>query len=79
MGNGNGLYWREVAAAGAQSRLVLYPKSLMKDWRERKPSIAFECEDVDRIYQEVKSRGVRRPANEHEMGKVWIVQRFGRQ
>ncbi len=58
MGNGNGLYWREVAAAGAQSRLVLYPKSLMKDWRERKPSIAFECEDVDRIYQEVKSRGV---------------------
>lgn len=58
MGNGNGLYWLEVAAAGAQSRLVLYSKSLMKDWSERKPSIVFECEDVDRIYQEVKGRGV---------------------
>jgi lactoylglutathione lyase len=55
---GNGLYWLEVAPAGAQSRLVLYPKSLMNDWSERKPSIVFECEDVDRIYQEVKSRGV---------------------
>ena len=55
---GNGLYWLEVAPPGAQSRLVLYPKSLMRDWNEGKPSIVFECDDVDRTYGELKSRGV---------------------
>jgi predicted enzyme related to lactoylglutathione lyase len=55
---GDELYWLEVAPPGAQSRLVLYPKSLMNDWSERKPSIVFECEDVDRTYEELKDRGV---------------------
>ena len=55
---GNGLYWLEVAPPGAQSRLVLYPRSLMKDWNERKPSIVFECDDVDQTYGELKRRGV---------------------
>jgi lactoylglutathione lyase len=49
-GMGNGLRWLEVAPPGAQSRLVLYPKSLMKDWNERQPSIVFECDDVERTY-----------------------------
>lgn len=55
---GNGLSRLEVAPQGAQSRLVLYPKSLMNDWSERKPSIVFECEDVDRTYEKLKGRGV---------------------
>jgi lactoylglutathione lyase len=55
---GNGLYWLEVAPPAAQSRLFLYPKSLMKDWSERRPSIVFECDDVDRTYEELRGRGV---------------------
>src|SRR5437762_414234 len=55
---GNGLYWLELAPRGAQSRLVLYPRSLMPDWTERKPSIVFECDDVERTYAELKDRGV---------------------
>jgi hypothetical protein len=38
----------EFQIVSTQSRLVLYPESLMNDWNERKPSIVFECEDVDR-------------------------------
>jgi lactoylglutathione lyase len=48
----------EVAPPGAQSRLVLYPRSVMKDWSERQPSIMFECDDVERTYEELKNRGV---------------------
>jgi len=55
---GNDLRWLEVAPPGAQSRLVLYPRSLMKDWSERQPSIVFECDDVERTYEELRNRGV---------------------
>jgi len=68
---GGGLYWLEVAPKGAQSRLVLYPKSLMTDWNERKPSIVFECDDVDQTYEELKSRGV-------EVGKPPVSMKWGR-
>ncbi len=37
--------WLEVAPPGAGSRLVIYPKAMMPDWAERKPSIVFECAD----------------------------------
>lgn len=50
--------WIEVGADGAESRLVLYPKSMMKDWQERKPSIVFECVDLKRTHRELSSRGV---------------------
>jgi hypothetical protein len=30
----------------------------MKDWSERQPSIMFECDDVERTYEELKNRGV---------------------
>ena len=55
---GNGAYWVEVSPPGAQSRLVLYPRSLMKDWQERKVSIVFECRDLDTTYQRLKELGV---------------------
>lgn len=50
--------WLEVGPQGAESRLVLYPKSLMKDWNERKPSVVFVCEDLNGKYEEMSSRGV---------------------
>ena len=50
--------WLEVGPAGAESRLVIYPKSMMQDWRERKPSVVFECEDLNREYERLHSRGV---------------------
>jgi lactoylglutathione lyase len=50
--------WIEVGPGNAQSCLVIYPKSIMQDWAERKPSIVFECEDVQSTYRELRDRGV---------------------
>jgi lactoylglutathione lyase len=51
--------WIEVGPPGQSSCLVLYPKAMMPDWAERKPSIVFRCDDVERTYQEMAERGVR--------------------
>ena len=51
--------WIEVGPRGAQSCLVIYPKSVMPDWHERKPSIVFECDDLRRTHAEMNGRGVR--------------------
>ena len=50
--------WLEVAPGGAASRLVLYPKSLMTNWAELKPSIVFECDDIRGTYDSLKAKGV---------------------
>jgi lactoylglutathione lyase len=50
--------WVEVGPQGAESCLVIYPKSMMEDWAERKPSIVFECEDIKGTYEELRDRGV---------------------
>ena len=50
--------WLEVAPAGAESRLVLYPKAIMPNWNELKTSIVFECDDVQATYQAMVERGV---------------------
>ena len=50
--------WLEVAPEGADSRLVIYPKSAMPNWPERKPSIVFECDDIHATYDVLKDRGV---------------------
>jgi len=50
--------WLEVGPKGAESCLVLYPKSMEKNWAERKAAIVFECEDNQKIYEEMSSRGV---------------------
>jgi lactoylglutathione lyase len=55
---GNGLFWLEVAPRGTQSGLVLYPKQLMTNWREMKPSVVFQCDDVDMVYAGLKKNGV---------------------
>ncbi len=50
--------WIEVAPKGAQYCLVLYPKSLMLNWRELKPSIVFLRDDVENTFDALKSKGV---------------------
>ena len=54
-GDGN---WIEVGPPGAESCIVIYPKSLLADWAERKPSIVFECEDIQKTFEEMSNRGV---------------------
>ncbi len=55
---GNAGAWLEVAPEGAGTRVVIFPKSLMPDWNERKPSIVFECDDVQATYESLKGKGV---------------------
>jgi predicted enzyme related to lactoylglutathione lyase len=50
--------WLEVAPPGAESCLVLYPRALMEDWNERKPSIVFVCGDIRGTYERMKANGV---------------------
>ena len=51
--------WVEVAPPGAQTCLVLYPKSMMTNWAALKPSVVFHCPDVEATCKELQSRGVR--------------------
>ncbi len=63
--------WIELVAPGAQTALVIYPRSLMEDWSERKPSIVFRCEDVEKTYQELSDKGVQFMGEPQKM--VWGV------
>jgi lactoylglutathione lyase len=51
--------WVEVAPPGGQTCFVLYPKSMMENWIERKPSVVFHCSDVEATCQRLESLGVR--------------------
>ncbi|MFS1514503.1 VOC family protein [Chengkuizengella sp. SCS-71B] len=55
---GPGVFWLEVRPKGAQSHLVIYPKTMMQDWNEKKPSIVFECENIDETFETLKANGV---------------------
>src|SRR5688500_6177822 len=48
----------EPSKSCCKSCLVIYPKSMMPDWAERKPSIVFDCENVQETFEELKARGV---------------------
>jgi lactoylglutathione lyase len=52
------LKWVELSDDNPGACLVIYPRSMMQDWAERKPSIVFECEDVQKKYEELAGRGV---------------------
>ena len=56
---GAGAEWVEVAPPGAESCLVIYPRELMPDWAERKPSIVFYCADVPGTVARLEACGVR--------------------
>jgi lactoylglutathione lyase len=55
---GPGANWVEVGPAGAQTCLVLYPRSMMANWAELKPSVVFHCADVEGTCKELEARGV---------------------
>ena len=50
--------WIEVAPPGAETRIVVYPRSMMEDWGQRKPSIVFGCENAEATHDELVKRGV---------------------
>ncbi len=50
--------WLEVGPNDGESRLVIYPRSLVDDWAQRKPSVVFECEDIRATHQRLAGRGV---------------------
>lgn len=51
--------WVEVAPPGAETCLVIYPKELMPDWAERKPSVVFYCADVVGTVARLEARDVK--------------------
>jgi len=51
--------WIEVGPPGVETRLVLYPKSMMPNWAELKPSIVFECDDIEQTYADLAAKGVK--------------------
>jgi lactoylglutathione lyase len=55
---GPNAYWLEVGPKNAESKLVIYPKSMMTNWNELKPSIVFGCDDVFAAYETMKANGV---------------------
>ena len=50
--------WIEMGPPHAESCLVIYPKSMMEDWAERKPSIVFECDNIQKTYDTMRNHGV---------------------
>ena len=50
--------WIEVAPPGAETRIVLYPRSMMEDWEKRKPSIVFGCRDIETTTAELVEQSV---------------------
>jgi predicted enzyme related to lactoylglutathione lyase len=60
--------WVELVHNRGQLRLVPYPRSMMPDWQERKPSIVFSCEDVSALYEELSARGVQFKGKPTKMG-----------
>jgi predicted enzyme related to lactoylglutathione lyase len=50
--------WIEVAPKGAESCVVLYPRSMMEDWEKRTSSIVFACADTVATCDELCRRGV---------------------
>ena len=65
---GEGVFWLEVAPRGAQSCLILYPKKLMPNWAELKPSVVFQCDDIGATYSALKQKGVKFEKELAEMG-----------
>lgn len=51
--------WLEVAPPGAQSRLVIYPRTMMQDWEQRRPSVVFGCKDIEAEYRRLLGLGVK--------------------
>jgi lactoylglutathione lyase len=55
---GNGFSWLEAAPKDAESCHGIYPKRLMSNYEEHKPSVFFICDDIDDVCTEMKKKGV---------------------
>lgn len=71
---GTDALWLEVAPEGAESRLVIYPKGMMKGSGNMKASIVFDCSDVMDTYSKLKSAGVKFLGEPEEMPWGTFVQ-----
>jgi len=60
--------WIEVGPKGARSCLVIFPKTMMANWNERKPSIVFDCLSVKDTHNDMSARGVEFSQAPQEMG-----------
>lgn len=69
--------WIEVGPPDAESCLVIYPKPMLDDWAQRKPSIVFESDDIAKTYEEMRdTRGAVYPAAEGDaLGTVRHLRR----
>ncbi|HUC91244.1 MAG TPA: VOC family protein [Paenibacillus sp.] len=36
-----------------------YPRAMMQGWESMKPSIVFQCDDIDGTYERMKANGVK--------------------
>ena len=50
--------WIEIGPPGAESCLVIYPRFMMEDWAERKPSIVFACQEIQATFERMRDNGV---------------------
>ena len=60
--------WIEVGPKGARSCLVIFPKTMMANWNERKPSIVFDYLSVKDTHTDMSARGVEFSQTPKEMG-----------
>ena len=65
--------WIEVGPPDGESNLVIYPKSMMADWAERKPSIVFACDDIQSTYAGMAARGVEFTQEPRKMPWGWFA------
>jgi lactoylglutathione lyase len=50
--------WIEISPPGGQTCLVLYPRSMMPDWNQRKSSVVFHCADIEDTCRRLEADGV---------------------
>jgi predicted enzyme related to lactoylglutathione lyase len=55
---GPGVKWVEVSPKGSESCFVLYPRTMMSNWSELKPSVVFHCPDVEATCKSLAGKGV---------------------
>ncbi|RUQ27857.1 VOC family protein [Peribacillus cavernae] len=66
--------WLEVGPEGAESHLVIYPKSMMQGHENMKASIVFMCDDIMGTYEKLKANGVELAGEPNKMQWGTFVQ-----
>lgn len=72
---GNGSFWLWTKRRSIKNCPL--PRSIMKDWQERRPSIVFQCDDVESTYLQLKERNMEVGVStfSDEVGKIQYLQR----